>query len=82
MSERKRRPRRGKPGDLNALKRELWHAIMAAADLLDHTDAQTRLRAIHALAQSAAAYRAVYLDSDLEARIVALETRAEKGNTS
>lgn len=77
MSERKRRPRRGKPGDLSALKRELWHAIMAATELLDHADAQTRLRAIHATSQAAAAYRAVYADSDLEARITALERRSE-----
>lgn len=77
MSERKRRPRRGKPGDLEALKRHLWAAVLEASALLDHHDAQVRLRAVHATAQAAAAYRAVYSDSDLEGRIAQLEARAE-----
>lgn len=73
MSERKRRPRRAKPGDLSALKRELWAAIVTATDLLDDDDREIRLRAVHATSQAAGAYRALYETADLEGRIAALE---------
>ena len=76
MSSQKRRPRRGKPGDLNALKRELWHAVVTAADLLDSTDTKTKLSAVHALSQSAGSYRALCESVDLENRVAELERQA------
>jgi hypothetical protein len=76
MSEpQKRRTRRAKPGDLNALKRELWHAVLTAADLLDSGSDETRLRAVHATSQAAAVYRSIYETADLERRFEALEAR-------
>jgi hypothetical protein len=69
------RPKRIRAGDLSALKRRLWEAILTAGDLLDHDDPATRLRAVHALGQSAGVYRAILADSDLEQRLQALEQR-------
>ena len=79
MSERKRRPRRGKPGSLDALKREVWHAIMTASDLLDADDPLVRLKATHAVGQAAGVFKNIYETADLEARLVALEDRIAKG---
>jgi precorrin isomerase len=76
---RNRLPKRVRPGDLDALRRKLWRAILRAETLLDHKDAEIQLRAVHATSQAASAYRAVYADSELEARLTALEARAEKG---
>ncbi len=72
------RPRRGRPGDLDALKRELWAAVRAASDLLDHESPDVRLRAVHATSQAATAYRNVLADTELEAIVADLERRAEK----
>ncbi len=80
MSTQKRRPRRGKPGDLTALKRELWYAVVTAADLLDSADAQLRLKACHAVSQSAGSYRALCETLDLEQRLADLETRVSERN--
>lgn len=78
-SDGNRLPKRVRPGDLDALRRKLWRAILAAELLLEHGDAQTRLRAVHAISQCSASYRGIIADVELEARIAALEARAEKG---
>ncbi len=78
MPAKRNRPRRLKPGDLDALKRELWGAVRAASDLLDHESPETRLRAVHAVSQSSAAYRNLLADTELEAIVAALEQRAAK----
>ncbi len=76
----KRRPRRRNAGSLTALQKELWHAVMVGGDLLDDDDPQMRLKAVHAVAQAAAAYRALVEATDLEARVEALEaTQASTG---
>lgn len=66
-------PKRVRAGNLDALKRKLWRALLTSETLLDNDDPATRLRAVHALSQTAATYRAVYTDSDLERRISILE---------
>jgi hypothetical protein len=63
---------------LDALKRELWAAVRAASDLLDHESPDVRLRAVHATSQAATAYRNVLADTELEAIVADLERRAEK----
>ena len=77
------RRRRRKAGDLEALKREVWHAILAAADMLDDPDAEMadRLRAANAVASLAGVYRSVYADADLLPRLEAIEARlaSERG---
>jgi hypothetical protein len=72
------RPRRGKPGDLEALQRELWAAVRAASDLLDHPEPEIRLRAVHATSQAGNAYRNLLADTELEGIVADLERRAEK----
>ena len=69
----KERRRRRKAGDLVALKRELWHAVMTAGDLLDDEDANMRLRAVHAVAQAAATYRSLIEALEFEERLKQLE---------
>lgn len=80
MGSPNRLPKRVRPGDLDALRRKLWRAILAAEALLESESAETRLRAIHAISQAAASYRSIYADEVLEQRIAALEARAERGN--
>src|SRR5262245_18122798 len=70
---RLKRPR--KPGDLAALQRSLWWAILQAEEFLagGETTLEQRLRAIHALSQASAVYANLLKTSDLEQRIAALE---------
>lgn len=75
MNERNRRPRRGKPGTLHDVKRQVWHAIMTASDLLDADDPLVRLKAVHAVGQASGVFKSVYETADLEARLEALERR-------
>jgi hypothetical protein len=67
-----------KPGDREALKRELWAAVRAASGLLDSENPDVRLRAVHATAQAGNVYRAVLGDGDLEEIVAQLEERAGK----
>lgn len=80
MSDKKRRPRRGKAGDLEGLKRHLWGAVLTASELLDEPDSGTRLKACHALSQAAASYRSIYETADLETRLATLEARIARGD--
>ncbi len=78
MTVKRNRPRRGKPGDLDALKRELWAALRAASAMLDSEHADVRLRAAHAVSQCSATYRGILADSETDARLTALEKIAEE----
>jgi hypothetical protein len=77
VSSQKRRPRRGKAGDLEALKRHLWAAVLEASALLDCENPDVKLRAVHAVSQSSSAYRSLVESTDLERRISALEGAQE-----
>lgn len=78
MSAKRTRPRRVKPGDRDALKRELWAAVRAASGLLDSENPDVRLRAVHAVAQAGNVYRGVLGENELEALVAELERRAGK----
>lgn len=70
----KRRAR--KPGDFDQLLLVLWGAIREAEDILyaaAEADTETRLRAIHALSQSASVYARILADEDTERRLQAVE---------
>lgn len=69
------RRRRAKAGDLEALRREMWHAVRRISDLLDEpeTEPAELVRIANALAALGNAYRGVTETSDLEKRLVALE---------
>jgi hypothetical protein len=68
-----KRPR--KPGDITALQRKLWWAILRSEEVLDTPDtaAEQRVRAVHALTQAAATYANLLKTSDFEARLTAIE---------
>lgn len=70
-------PKRVRAGNLDALKRKLWRALLTSETLLDSTDPQVRLRAVHATSQAAGVYRSIYETADLEARITELEKQAK-----
>jgi hypothetical protein len=63
------------PGDLEALRRKVWGAVLEAEGLLMRPRASmaTKLRAIHALTQVALAYQRIVQGSELEERIRRLE---------
>ena len=68
------RRRRGPPGDLRNLQRELWDALKRCGDILDDpaTDADTRLRAVNALATAGNTYLRCLDQVDLARDVAAL----------
>jgi hypothetical protein len=70
-------PKRVRAGNLDALKRKLWRALLTSENLLDSDDPQVRLRAVHATSQAAGVYRSIYETADLEARIARFEAAME-----
>jgi hypothetical protein len=72
-SPRKRRHQG--PGDLEALRRKVWGAVLEAEGLLMRPRASItmKLRAIHALTQVALAYQRIVQGTELEERIRRLE---------
>lgn len=73
-------PKRVRAGNLDALKRKLWRALLTSENLLDSTDPQVRLRAVHATSQAAGVYRSIYETADLETRLSDLEARVAEGS--
>lgn len=66
-------PKRVRAGNLDALKRKLWRALLTSETLLDSEDPVVKLKAVHATSQAAGVYRSIYETADLEQRIIALE---------
>ena len=70
------RKRRRKPGDLQAVQRLLWTALLEAESvLLDAEDSDQRLRAVHAVSQASGQYVKLLEVGEFEARLAELETR-------
>jgi|TARA_B100000315_G_C14054608_1_gene353440 hypothetical protein len=71
---------RRKPGDLPALQRKLWGAILHAENTLEaaamEKDPELTLKAVHALSQCAGQYAKLLEVGELEARVFSLEQRA------
>ena len=68
------RKRCGKPGDLLALRRILWRAIVDTKALTDYEKTpELVLKTAHALAQLGASYRALVEASDVNQRLTAVE---------
>ncbi len=71
-----RRKRRRKSLDIPSLRRVVSDAIREVEHLLETTtDAQVKLRAVHALSQAVQTYLKVLEQDDLRARLDALEER-------
>jgi hypothetical protein len=75
------RRRRAAAGDLQALRRELWHAARRVGDVLDDVDALPAdvCRAANSLAALANSYRAVTEAVDLLPRLEAVERALADG---
>ena len=74
-----RRNRRRTAGDLEALRRELWHACRRVGDVLDDLDAEPGdlCRAANSLAALANAYRATTESAVLEVEVAELRRRVD-----
>jgi hypothetical protein len=70
-----------KPGDLQALQRKLWGAILHAEEVLEDAsqdkDRELTLKAIHALSQCCGQYAKLLEVGEIEARLGALEERLQ-----
>lgn len=71
------RQRRRKPGDLAALQRVVWQALLEAEAILRDADSEPelKLRGVHAVTQAASAYARLIETGELEARVKRLEER-------
>jgi hypothetical protein len=70
-----RRRRRRKPGDINALRRTLWAALLEIEDLLASDDPNLKIRAAHALGTLAGTYLRAMEQADIVERLDRLEER-------
>jgi hypothetical protein len=69
-----------KPGNLAALQRLLWRALLTAEEILDGTsEEEMQLRAIHAISQASGQYLKLIETGELEARVTALEAEGGQG---
>ena len=70
-----------KPGNLQALQRKLWGAIVHAEEVLEGAsrdqDRELTLKAIHALSQCGGQYAKLLEIGELEARVAALEAHVQ-----
>lgn len=74
------RRRRHKPGDLAALTRVLWQAILEGEAILARPESDEQaLRAIHALSQACGQYSRLLSQGELESRVAALEATVAQG---
>lgn len=74
----KRKKKVASYGDLKALRGKLWEAIEAASDSLGSEDEGVRLKACHAMTQTATAYSRLIEATEFEARLRAVE-KAQTG---
>ena len=69
-----------KPGNLAALTRVLWRAVLEAQEIMDHADVdEMKLRAIHAISQTSSAYAKLLEIGEFEARLAAVEAELQNG---
>jgi hypothetical protein len=76
----KKRPR--KVGDIRALQRMLWRALIEAEHILIHSeDVETSLKAIHAISTAGGGYAKLLEATELDTRLHKVEaTLAEGGH--
>jgi hypothetical protein len=78
VSARMAKKKRQRTGDLPALQRMVWIALLHAQDVLEQAEeSELRLKAIHALSQCAGQYAKLLEIGELEARVQALEQQRE-----
>jgi hypothetical protein len=71
------RKRRRKPGDLTALTRVLWQALLEAEEILlsENSEPEMRLRAANTLSQASLSYLRLIETGEYEARLRAIEEK-------
>ena len=71
------RKRRRKPGDLAALTRVLWQALLEAEEILlaEDSEPEMRLRAANTLSQASLSYLRLIETGEYEARLRAIEEK-------
>jgi hypothetical protein len=71
------RKRRRKPGDLAALTRVLWRALLEAEEILlaEDSEPEMRLRAANTLSQASLSYLRLIETGEYEARLRAIEEK-------
>ena len=82
LPARQAKKRKGKPGDLQALLRVVWAALLEADAVLQSTNGdnpELTLKAVHAVSQCAGQYAKLLEVGELEARIAALEAGQRGG---
>ncbi len=78
LKARMAKKRKGRTGDLPALRRKLWVALLHAEDVLENaTEPELRLKSIHAFSQTAGQYAKLLEIGELEARLALLEERVQ-----
>ena len=73
---RQAKRRKGKPGDLAALLRVVWAALLEADAVMqaaDEDNPELILKCVHAISQCAGQYAKLVETGELEARLAALE---------
>ncbi len=69
-----------KPGNLAALTRVLWRAVLEAQEIMESADSdELKLRAIHAISQTSSAYAKLLEIGEFESRLAAVEAELQKG---
>ncbi len=76
LKARMGKKKRQRTGDLQAIRRKLWIAILHAEDTLEQAEEpELRLKAVHALSQCCGQYSKLLEIGELEARLAAIEER-------
>ncbi len=74
-----KRRRRRKPGDIAALRRVLWSALVEIEAILDDDDPAMKIKAGHALGTLSGSYLKALEMTDIAARIDELERLVQTG---
>ena len=79
-SEKKKRRRIRKMGDITDARRKLWQAITSEEEVLldDQSDTLTVLKAVHAITSASTAYAKLVEIGEFEKRLEAVEKLLEK----
>ncbi len=76
LQARMAKKKRQRTGDLPALQRKVWTALLHAEDVLEEAaESELRLKAIHALSQCAGQYAKLLEIGEIEARLQSLEAK-------
>ena len=78
---RQAKRRRGKPGNLAAVLRIVWAALLEADGVLQRADgdAEVILKAVHAISQCAGQYAKLLEVGEWESRLAQVEAELQKG---